>query len=266
MSGALTAALVPRGGASDKWRMGALIDSLGRIGVPMFQVALPPRCAGCSSPVDADHRFCAECWGALRFIGPPWCAGCCAPFAFDRGDDSRCGACLADPPRHAGIRAAVAYGPVARQLALRLKYAGRTGFAGTMARQIARSVPTGIDLLVPVPLHRWRLWSRGFNQAALIADALTIATGLACDRTVLVRHRKTPVLRGLGGGQRARAVRGAFRVTDRATVRGKAIGLVDDVFTSGATADACTRALLAAGAASVTILCWARVMPGADDD
>jgi ComF family protein len=204
---------------------------------------LPSRCPGCSDPVEADHRFCAPCWNSLVFVAPPWCAGCNLPFAVDRGDEARCAACLARAPRHAGVRAAVAYGPVARRLALRLKYAGRTGVAMTMARQIARLAPVdAVDLLVPVPLHRWRLWARGFNQAALIADALGGIIGVRCDPLALLRTRRTAVLRGMNAAQRARAVRGAFRVIDRAAVHGRSIGLVDDVHTSGATTDACTRA------------------------
>ncbi|HXH16113.1 MAG TPA: ComF family protein [Sphingomonas sp.] len=227
--------------------------------------ALPPRCAGCGTPVAEDHRFCATCWSGLRFLGPPWCAGCNLPFAFDRGEEARCASCLADPPRHAGVRAAVAYGPVARTLALRLKYGGRIAFAETMARQMRRLLPVDMDLLVPVPLHRWRIWSRGFNQAALIADAVAALSGVPHDRAALVRRRQTIVLRGLGGRQRSKAVAGAFAVPDANRVRGRAIALVDDVYTSGATADACTRAMLKAGARSVTILCWARVLSSPDD-
>lgn len=228
--------------------------------------ALPPRCAGCGVPVAEDHRFCAPCWSSLRFIGPPWCAGCNIPFAFDRGDDARCGDCLRDPPRHAGVRAAVAYGPVARSLALRLKYGGRTAFAETMALRMRWLIPAGTDLLVPVPLHRRRIWSRGFNQAALIAQALARAHAVSHDRDVLVRPRHTVVLRGLGGRQRARTVAGAFAVVAPERVLGKAVVLVDDIYTSGATADACTRVLLRAGARSVTILCWARVLSTDRDD
>ena len=123
----------------------------------------------------------------------------------------------------------------------------------------------GLDLLVPVPLHRWRLWSRGFNQAALIAAALARRTEVPHDPFALTRPRATQVLRGLGNRGRRKAVTGAFAVPDRARVAGKAMGLVDDVYTSGATAAACTRMLLAAGAASVTILCWARVVAPGDD-
>jgi len=233
----------------------------------VITVALPPRCAGCGTPVGEDHRFCASCWGGLRFLGPPWCAACNLPFDFDRGDGALCGACLAQPPRHAGVRGAVAYGPVARDLALRLKYGGRIAFAETMARQMARLMPEGTDLLIPVPLHRWRIWTRGFNQAALIADALSRLTGMPNDRTALIRIRRTAPLRGLGGRQRAKMVAGAFATAAGAggRLRGRAIVLVDDVYTSGATADACTRALLRAGATSVTILCWARVLTDSVD-
>ncbi len=156
----------------------------------------------------------------------------------------------------------MAYGDVARVLALRLKYGGRIAFAETMARQMLRLVPEAAQVLIPVPLHRGRLWTRGYNQAALIAQALARLSGVAEDRLSLVRTRGTTVLRGLGARQRGRAVAGAFAIADKRRYRleGRAVILVDDVYTTGATADACTRALLAGGAASVTVLCWARVL------
>ncbi len=237
-----------------------------RAGGALVAMALPPRCPGCGVPVAADHLFCAACWSGLHLLAPPWCAGCNLPFAYDRGADARCAACIADPPRHAGVRAAVAYGPVARRLALKLKYGGRIGVARTMADRMERIVPPGLDLLVPVPLHRWRLWTRGYNQAALIAAEVGRLADIASDPLVLVRRRRTVALQGLGRAGRRRAVAGAFAVNDAGRIRGKAIGLVDDVYTSGATAAACTRSLLAAGAASVTILCWARVVEGGEAD
>ena len=229
--------------------------------------ALPPRCAGCGTPVAADHRFCAACWGGLRFLTPPWCAACNLPFAYDEGQGAVCAACAQVPPRHAGVLAAVAYGPVAGALAVRLKHGGRIAFAGTMARAMAGLMPEHAEMLVPVPLHRGRLWRRGFNQAVLIGDAVSKLSGVPQHVGVLERRRATQMLRGLGRRARARAVTGAFVVPKarRADVKGKAIVLVDDVYTTGATAGACTRALRAAGAKSVTILCWARVLPGDDE-
>lgn len=228
-------------------------------------LALPPRCPGCGAVVRGDHRFCVDCWGSLDFFGPPWCATCCQPFAIDRGEDAQCAACLERPPHHAGARAAVAYGPVARTLALRLKYGGRLAFATTAARLMARHMQNDADLLVPVPLHRWRLWGRGFNQAALIAAALARISGVAHDPLLLKRARRTPALRGMNPRQRRDAVRAAFVVAAPERLKGRRVVLVDDVYTSGATADACTRALLKAGAAKVTVLCWARVVGDAFD-
>jgi ComF family protein len=258
MSGGVTRRLVPIARLRNKGRVTWLAAPL-RIA---RDLALPPRCPGCGAIVTEDHRFCADCWGSLRFIAEPWCAGCNTPFAFDRGDGALCGECLAEPPRHAGVRAAVAYGDVARTVALRLKYGGRSAFAETMARRMRRLIPNDADLLVPVPLHRWRLWSRGFNQAALVAARLSVMSGIAHDPIVLRRTRATAVLRAMGPRQRVKAVAGAFAIDKQRAdrLRGRHVVLVDDVHTSGATTDACTRILLRGGAAKVTILCWARVL------
>ena len=175
---------------------------------------------------------------------------------------------LADPPPHDGVRAAVAYGDVARSVALKLKYGRRLAVAQTMAGAMARLVPDGADLLVPVPLHRWRIWSRGYNQAALIAQALGKARGVPVERDLLRRVKATPVLRGLGHRGRAKAVAGAFALAPGAAgrIEGRTVVLVDDVHTSGATAAACTRILKRGGADRVILLCWARVLEsdGAD--
>lgn len=179
-----------------------------------------------------------------------------------------CAVCLAEPPAHDGVRAAVAYGPAARTLALKLKYGGRTAYAATAARLMARLMPADAELLVPVPLHRWRIWGRGFNQAALIARELSRLGGVPAELDLLRRVKATPVLRGLGARGRAKAVAGAFAVAPgaREALKGRAVVLVDDVYTSGATADACVRVLKRAGAARVTLLCWARVLDPAAAD
>lgn len=230
----------------------------------LVALALPPRCPGCGVVVEADHRFCATCWSGLRFLGDPACARCGVPFAIDAGPGMCCATCLVRPPGHDGARAAVAYGPVARDVALKLKYGGRLALARTMARLMVRHLHPDATCLVPVPLHRRRIWVRGYNQAQLIAAELGRLGGVPVARDALRRTRPTPPLRGMDGRRRAQAVRGAFAVVDPGRIVGQSIVLVDDVHTSGATVEACAKVLRGAGAARVSVLCWARVV-GADD-
>jgi ComF family protein len=225
--------------------------------------ALPPRCPACGAITGAPHSFCLDCWRSLAFLGEPCCARCGLPFAYGGHREAECGRCLADPPPFDRLRAAVAYGEVARKVALKLKYSGRPGVAETLAHLMRRHLdPAPGALLVPVPLHRWRIWKRGYNQAALIASALSRRSGLPAEPDLLRRTRATPPLKGLGRRERALAVRGAFRVSDpgKAALKGRPVILVDDVYTSGATAAACAKTLRRAGAASVSVLAWARVV------
>lgn len=185
----------------------------------------------------------------------------------------RCGACLADPPPFEGAPAAMAYGPAARRIALQLKYARRLGHARLMAELMVRPLSALTEdaahapLLIPVPLHRWRLWRRGFNQAGLVAHHLAAQTGLEMADDLLFRHRATPSLRGLGRSQRARAVQGAFALAEngRARIKDRHIILIDDVHASGATLRACARLMQRSGAARVSALTFARVVPDAPD-
>lgn len=239
---------------------GAIGKAIGKAAGWLLDVVLPPRCPGCGEIVDALHSFCGDCWAGLHFLGETGCRTCGIPLAAT--DAGTCAGCLARPPRIARTRAAVAYGEVSRSLAIRLKYGRKVALAKAMARYMVPLVGElpGRALLVPVPLHRRRVASRGFNQSLLIAREIGRLGGLQVSPRALRRTKVTPPLKGMSQVQRRKTVAGAFSAHDPAQVRGRTIVLIDDVLTTGSTANACARTLLKAGAERVELLCWARVV------
>lgn len=241
----------------------ALLAPLQRSAQAVIDLVLPPRCPACRAIVDGDDRFCSGCWKQLVFLTTPCCACCGTPFDHDRGPGTLCAPCLADPPRFDMARAAFGYEGAARSVLLSFKHGDRQHLARLMATHMARAgadMLGGDVLLVPVPLHRWRLWRRGFNQAALLARILAGRGHGALAVDALLRVRATLASAGMGRKARAANVRGAFRVRDRGLVRGRRILLIDDVLTTGATANACARLLRRAGAVEVRVLTFARVV------
>lgn len=229
----------------------------------VIDAVLPPRCPGCGSIVDGDDRFCAGCFGELQFLGPPQCACCGVPLPHDGDAAAQCGACLAEPPPFATARAPLAYGRPARQVVLALKHGRRLHLARLMARAMLRVAgPLPDDaVIVPVPSHRWRLWQRGFNQAAEIARHLARQSGRPLLVDALERRKPTASTKGLTRKQRAANVAGAFQVARKADVQGRAVVLVDDVMTTGATVAACAKQLRRAGARHVAVLTYTRALP-----
>jgi ComF family protein len=253
-------------GAPSPWR-GALAvcgAALARTARAACDIALPTLCVACREPVAGDG-VCAACWRTLSFIAPPFCPRLGIPFAFDPGPGVLSLPAIADPPAYARARAALRYDDVARTLVHQLKYHDRTDLAPTMGRWMARAgqeLLEDADILVPVPLHWRRGFSRRFNQSGALARAISRVSGVPVARDALRRVRPTEHQIGLSRAERASNVAGAFQVPParRAMIHGRRIVLVDDVLTSGATTDACARALLRAKAAQVDVLVFARVV------
>jgi len=214
--------------------------------------------------VTRQGELCGPCWAGLTFITEPQCARCGYPFEYALPGESLCAACHARLPAYDRAISALAYDDASRELILAFKRGDRTALAGPLGWLTARAgtdLLAGADLLLPVPLHPRRLFARRFNQAALLARAIARASGRPWSPDRLRRRKNTPSQGGLSRRQRLENMRGAFAVRGR--LDGMRILLIDDVMTTGATAEACAKVLRRAGAAWVGVLTLARVVtPG----
>ena len=233
----------------------------------IIDVVLPPTCPGCGAQVADAQTLCAGCWSQLTFLGAACCDACAHPFDYEVAERTLCGACVQNAPPFDRARAAVLYDERSRNLVLGFKHADRTEAAVLYAKWMlaaGRELVADADVIVPVPLHWTRLFSRRYNQAALLAlgigrfgDTPVVADGM-------VRKRSTPSQGHLGRIARARNVKGAFAVSPRHRhkLKGKRVLLVDDVYTTGATVRTAAKVLKRVGCVGVDVLVLARVVRG----
>ncbi len=230
---------------------------------------LPPRCVITGEMVERQGMVAPGAWASLDFIVAPFCRACGFPFEFEVEADAEggalCGPCLEDRPSFESARAALKYNDGSRKMILGFKHADKTHAVKAFVPWLKRTgqdMLARADYLVPVPLHRWRLLSRRYNQAALMAYSLTRETGLTCLPDALFRVRATPSQGYLNAKERHKNVRRAFSFNPRyaTDIQGKTLVLVDDVYTTGATVKECVKVLLKAGAGKVHILTLARVV------
>lgn len=226
---------------------------------------LPARCVSCGSRVDDHGGVCASCWSALTFIEKPLCIDCGIPFEVAVEGEVRCAGCMAAKPAFAPLRAAIVYDEGSRPIILRFKHSDATHCAPLLAQWMARAgaeILADADYLIPVPLHRWRLFRRRYNQSALLATAVSKLTGVPTAPMALRRVRLTQSQGRLNKAERARNVQGAFALGAgwAEQLAGKNVVLVDDVSTTGATLTACAKALTKAGIATISSLTVAQTI------
>jgi ComF family protein len=245
------------------------LAALCRLGAEAVDLLLPPRCIGCGEIGPRQGELCAACWSSLRFIQPPLCRSCGLPLPHAVVGEPLCGGCAMAPPPYDRARAALAYDDASRDLILAFKHRERLAGVGAFTSWLHAAgveLLATADIVAPVPLHRWRLLWRGYNQAAVLALKLALRCGRPCVPDLLVRRRATASQQGLGADARQRNVTAAaFEIArrHRARVEGARIVLVDDVLTTGATVGACATTLRRAGATQLDVLCLARVIRGA---
>jgi ComF family protein len=236
-----------------------------RLSGAVLDLVYPPTCIACQAATGEAQALCARCWAGIRFIERPYCERLGTPFPVDYGGPLLSPAAIADPPVFLRARAVAHYDDTARDLVHRLKYGDRTELALALGTHMARAgaeLLAEAHLIVPVPLHRFRLWRRRFNQAMALSAVVARHAGVPCDPFLLARVKATRQQVGLTRAQRQENLQGAFRVPLDAKPRllGRRVLLVDDVLTTGSTANAAARALLRAGAAQVDVLAFARVV------
>ncbi len=230
----------------------------------LVDLVAPSLCLGCGAGPGEPESLCLSCWAALQHLDEPVCDALGTPFAYDQGEGALSAAALTDPPPWDRARAAVIFDDMSARLVHALKYQDRQESGLLMARMMARAgrrLLAEADLILPVPLHRFRLWQRRFNQSAFLAQRISRLSGKPWRHDVLVRVRRTRAQVGLDQAERRRNVKGAFllRPEGAAAVSGRTVLLVDDVRTTGATAEACALVLKQAGAARVSLLSFALV-------
>jgi ComF family protein len=229
-----------------------------------LDILLPPLCLACDAPVTNQGALCTSCWSQIQFVAAPYCTGCGAPFDAPVGDGQICASCLTHPPVFAAARAAMLYNDASKRLILGFKHGDRTHLAETLAGWMQRAGHEFWDeaeCLIPVPLHRWRLFRRRYNQAALLAQGLGATSGRPVWVDALVRTRPTPTQGHRNCKERQSNVKGAFALNPqfRERIKDKTVVLVDDVLTTGATLNECSQTLLNAGAKNVKVMTLARV-------
>jgi ComF family protein len=241
------------------------VQACADAGRRLLDMVLPPLCLGCGEIVGTPGALCAACWPSFSFIAAPQCACCGTPFAEDLGKAAHCVSCLARRPRFRRARAALIYDARSRRLVLPFKHGDRTDLARACGAWMARAgadLLAEADLIAPVPLHWRRLLTRRYNQALLLARAVSRKSDGRLAPDLLRRLRWTGSQAGLAAKQRRHNVREAFDIHPRWRdgLKGKAVLLVDDVLTTGATVEACAQILKRGGARHVDVLTLARVV------
>ena len=255
----------PAAGSPSRHLLRSGAGALRRAAAAAIDLLYPPTCIACQRATGLPQSLCAGCWSGVRFIERPYCERLGTPFAVDLGAPLLSPAAIADPPVYRRARAVAQYDEVARALVHRLKYGDRLELAqalGAMMTRTGAELLAEADVIVPVPLHRRRLWRRRFNQAMALSLVVSRRSRVPCDPFLLARVKATRQQVGLTRAQRQENLQGAFRVPAEARPRlaGRRVLLVDDVLTTGSTANAAERVLLRGGAESVDVLAFARVV------
>jgi ComF family protein len=247
-------------------RGGYQLERIMKFRSTLFQFFLPPQCPCCEKFLEEGQQgVCPNCLSEIHWIVPPFCSICGIPFISKEIEDHPCGACMTHRKYFTIARALGTFEGSLQEAIYRWKYEGKTYLTPFLAEWMAEGLnrywePDSHDLLIPVPLHPQRLRQRGFNQALLLVKELSRQTGIPYPKTILQKKKSTIPQVNLSGVEREKEVRGTFHVIGREGLLGKSVLLVDDVYTTGATVNECSKVLLRGGAERVDVLTLAHAI------
>ncbi|NCY12444.1 MAG: ComF family protein [Burkholderiaceae bacterium] len=232
----------------------------------LLDMALPPLCLNCDAPVSRNQSLCPDCWKAISFISDPCCQRCGLPFEVPVEAGTLCTDCLTDPPDYTAGRSVFLYDDASKEMILKFKHGDQMHPAIAMGEWLAKAASDfmpQLDVIIPVPLHYWRLWRRRYNQAALLAQKISQFTGKPVDLQVLQRVKPTHSQGHHNRTERHKNMSKAFRVSSsrREQIDGKTVLLVDDVLTTGSTIHSLATTLKQSGAKRVTAWTMFRTPP-----
>ena len=229
-----------------------------------LDLLFPPQCGLCREIIADNGEICSDCWQKLNFISNPLCKICGYPHEFDMGEGAQCGACMANEPQFHGHRSALYYDEHSKRLVHDLKYYDRPIMVRRLGQWMAQTAPDWLALenviLMPIPIHRYRLWKRKYNQAALLAKTIAKQQNMEVELEGLIRTKNRPPQASLPRAKRLKNLNAAFAVNPKIAIKNRPIILIDDVMTTGATVNACARLLKKAGSGRVFCLTFARTV------
>jgi ComF family protein len=237
---------------------------IGTIWNNILDYIYPPRCLLCSELILNNNGFCIDCWSKLNFITEPYCQVCCFEFSIDYGEtNNKCARCLNDPPYYDYARSLLRFDAHSKKIIHALKYYDRSFVSQIIAKMLVNYYKPSVvsaDLIVPVPMHRFKRLSRLYNHAQILSSAIALLVEKKITPDILLKTKYTKSQTGLARKYRLDNLSDSITVANKQKIRGKKILLVDDVMTTGATINLCAKQLKKAGAKEVVVLCIARTL------
>lgn len=228
----------------------------------VLELLFPSKCIICAN-YQTDAKVCSECWGNITFINKPCCAICSAAFEFETEENSICGACIQNRPNYDRAISLMKYDDYSKKIIHKFKYQDQLHileYLTTLMNNMGKEIIKQADIIAPVPMHKYKLLKRGYNQAALLAMRIAENSNLIYLPQLLIKNKSTIAQADLNKKQRMSNIKGSFVLNSKFSteIKGKNILIIDDVVTTSATINECAKILKKAQPAKILVLSLAK--------